>query len=81
MVTFIPCQINNRLKSVILFRTLLSTVKRKDVKEAIRNSAPKAKDGSFIDPNTNKKIKKGQEVFGHKTGNEWKKYKKSTELQ
>lgn len=49
---------------------------QKDAKEAIKDVAPKTKDGSFIDPNTGKPIEKGQEVYGHKTGEEWSKYKK-----
>ncbi|MBE6288049.1 MAG: type IV secretion protein Rhs [Mediterranea massiliensis] len=34
-----------------------------------------------FDPNTNLPIEKGQEVFGHKTGKEWGKYKKETSNQ
>jgi RHS repeat-associated protein len=49
---------------------------QKGTKEAIQDAAPKTKDGKFIDPNTGKPIEKGQEVFGHKTGQEWSKYKK-----
>nr|WP_321521006.1 RHS repeat-associated core domain-containing protein [uncultured Macellibacteroides sp.] len=49
---------------------------QKDTKEAIKDAAPKTRDGSFIDPNTGKPIEKGQEVYGHKTGEEWSKYKK-----
>lgn len=49
---------------------------QKGTKEAIKDAAPKTKDGSFIDPNTGKPIEKGQEVYGHKTGEEWSKYKK-----
>jgi hypothetical protein len=49
---------------------------RKGTKEAIKDAAPKTKDGRFIDPNTFKPIEKGEEVFGHKTGQEWSKYKK-----
>jgi len=49
---------------------------RKETKEAIKKAAPKTKDGRYIDPNTRKPIKKGEEVYGHKTGEEWSKYKK-----
>lgn len=49
---------------------------QKATKEAIQDAAPKTKDGKFIDPNTGKPIEKGQEVNGHKTGQEWSKYKK-----
>jgi len=49
---------------------------RKGTKEEIRKNAPKTKSGNYIDPNTGKPIEKGQEVFGHKTGQEWSKYKK-----
>jgi hypothetical protein len=47
-----------------------------NTKETIKNNAPKTKDGRFIDPNTRKPIEKGKEVYGHKTGKEWSKYKK-----
>jgi len=49
---------------------------QKATKEAITDAAPKTKDGRFIDPNTGKAIEKGQKVYGHKTGQEWSKYKK-----
>jgi RHS repeat-associated protein len=49
---------------------------QKGTKEAVKDAAPKTKDGRFIDPNTGKPIEKGQEVIGHKTGQEWSKYKK-----
>ncbi len=49
---------------------------QKGTKEAIRDVAPKTKDGRYIDPNTQKPIEKGQEVFGHKTNEEWSNYKK-----
>jgi RHS repeat-associated protein len=52
---------------------------QKETKEIIKNNAPKTKDGRFIDPNTGKPIEKGQEVYGHKTGQEWSKYKKASE--
>ena len=48
---------------------------RKGTKEAIKDLAPKTEEGLFIDPNTNLPIEKGQEVFGHKKGQEWSKYK------
>jgi RHS repeat-associated protein len=49
---------------------------QKGTKEAVKDAAPKTKDGRFIDPNTGKPIEKGQEVYSHKTGKEWSKYKK-----
>jgi hypothetical protein len=49
---------------------------QKGTKEAVQDAASKTKDGKFIDPNTRKPIQKGQEVYGHKTGQEWSKYKK-----
>ena len=49
---------------------------RKMTKETVRANALKTKDGRYIDPNTKKPIEKGQEVFGHKKGKEWKKYQK-----
>ena len=49
---------------------------QKGTKEAIKEAGRKTKDGRFIDPNTQKPIEKGQEVYGHKTGQEWSKYKK-----
>jgi hypothetical protein len=49
---------------------------QKETKEAIQEAGRKTKDGRFIDPNTQKPIEKGQEVYGHKTGQEWSKYKK-----
>ena len=54
---------------------------RKSTKETIKEVAPKTEEGLFIDPNTNLPIEKGQEVFGHKTGQEWGKYKKETSNQ
>ncbi|MBQ8500835.1 MAG: hypothetical protein IJ494_00800, partial [Bacteroides sp.] len=48
---------------------------RKDTKEAIKENAEKTADGHYIDPNTRRPIEPGQEVFGHKTGHEWGKYK------
>lgn len=48
---------------------------RKTVKEIIKDNSPKDFQGRFIDPNTGHPIEKGQEVFGHKTGQEWRKYK------
>ena len=48
---------------------------QKGTKEAVQDASLK-KDGKFIDPNTGKPIEKGQEVYGHKTGQEWSKYKK-----
>ena len=54
---------------------------RKGTKETIRNNAPRDIDGKFIDPNTRMSIEPGQEVFGHKSGHEWKKYKTSPENQ
>ena len=48
---------------------------QKGTKEAIQDASLK-KDGKFIDPNTGKPIEKGQEVYGHKTSQEWSKYKK-----
>ena len=48
---------------------------RKGTKESIENAALKNDKGLFIDPNTNLPIEEGQEVFGHKTGYEWGKYK------
>ena len=49
---------------------------QKATKEAIKDLAPKTTDGRIIDPNTGIPIEKGQEVFGHKPGQEWSKYKK-----
>ena len=54
---------------------------KKNTKEAVQNSAKKTPDGQYIDPNTGKPIEKGQEVYGHKTGQEWSKYKKGPENQ
>jgi hypothetical protein len=54
---------------------------RKGTKEEIRNAAPKTKDGRYIDPNTQKPIDSGEEVFGHKTGEEWSTYKKHPDNQ
>ena len=48
---------------------------RKGTKEAVKDLAPKTEEGLFVDPNTNMPIEKGQEVFGHKKGQEWSKYK------
>ena len=48
---------------------------RKGTKEAVKDLAPKTGEGLFVDPNTNLPIEKGQEVFGHKKGQEWSKYK------
>ena len=50
---------------------------RNETKQAVRNAAPKTKDGKFIDPNTLQPIEKGQEVFGHKYGHEWYQYKRN----
>ena len=54
---------------------------RKTTKDAIKNDAIKTEDGRFIDPNTNTPIEPGQEVFGHKSGQEWSKYKKDPKNQ
>jgi RHS repeat-associated protein len=48
---------------------------QRNTKETVKNNAPKTADGQYIDPNTGTLIEKGQEVFGHKTGQEWRKYK------
>ena len=48
---------------------------RQGTKMEIREAALKTKDGKYLDPNTGKPIENGQEVFGHKTGHEWSKYK------
>lgn len=64
-------------------KSFISNVRQGNVGSAILDgvgvvvdAAPKTWDGSFIDPNTGKPIEKGQEVYGHKTGEEWSKYKK-----
>jgi len=44
---------------------------RKGIVEQIKSSAPKTKEGNFIDPNTNKPIVKDYDI-GHKTGSEWR---------
>ncbi len=54
---------------------------RKGTKETIKEVAPKTKERLFIDPNTNLPIEKGQEVFGHKKGKEWGKYKNEASNQ
>ena len=59
-----PCPLANRVKL------------QKGTKEQIKDAAPKTKDGRYIDPNTGKPIEKGQEVFGHRKGKEWHRYKK-----
>ena len=69
-------------KTVGVSDVLKNRVKlRKGTKETIINNAPKTNDGQFIDPNTELPIDSGQEVFGHKTGNEWKKYKNDPKNQ
>ena len=54
---------------------------RKETKEKIRKNAARDVDGRYIDPNTGMSIEPGQEVFGHKSGQEWRKYKSSPENQ
>ena len=69
-------------KTVGVSDVLKNRVKlRKGTKETIINNAPKTNDGQFIDPNIELPIDSGQEVFGHKTGNEWKKYKNDPKNQ
>ena len=54
---------------------------RNRTKEIIKDNAPKNSAGQFIDPNTNLPIEPGQEVFGHKYGQEWKRYKNNPDNQ
>ena len=60
--------VNDALKNRVKIRV--------DTKNKVKDAAPKTKDGTFIDPNTGLPIEKGQEVFGHKYGHEWHRYKK-----
>ncbi len=64
-------------KDVFKYRVKL----RKETKEKIRKSAVRDVDGRYVDPNTGMSIEPGQEVFGHKSGQEWRKYKSSPENQ
>lgn len=45
---------------------------RVTTKEKIREAAPKAADGDFIDPNTGKMVPIGKADIGHKPGHEWR---------
>ena len=49
---------------------------RQSTREGVKNNSPKTSRGQFIDPNTGKPIEEGQEVLGHKRGQEWSKYKR-----
>lgn len=65
--------VNNSMKHRVKLRV--------GTKQAIKDAAIKTEDGLFIDPNTLQPIEKGQEVFGHKKGHEWKQYKNNPDNQ